>query len=171
MHKYTTHKTETTKEKLFRVATRMISQKGFKNTTMRAIASEAGVALGTTYYYFESKESFVYEYYKQSHDEHIKALGNFLENEGAFEKRLQKVLTTKIEVAQPYKKMARALYQIAANPQSSLSPWSKESQQLKLKSLKIFEDVVKGCQEKIHPKLKKILPNYLWLYQMGIILF
>ena len=36
---------------------------------MREIATEAGVALGSAYYYFESKEARVIAFYEQASDE------------------------------------------------------------------------------------------------------
>jgi AcrR family transcriptional regulator len=164
-------KSDHTKERLFQIAMAMISKKGFEATTMRAIAAEAGVAPGATYYYFESKESFVYEYYKQSQDEHEKALDGFFDQELSFSKRLHRAITSKIEAAMPHKNMARALYRNAANPESSLSPFSEESKQIRLQALKIFREVVEGSHDKFNPEIKKLLPECLWLYQMGIILF
>lgn len=166
-----TKKADQTKERLFQIAMSMISKKGFDATTMRAIAAEAGVAPGATYYYFDSKESLVYEYYKQSQNEHEQALKTYFENETDFSKRLHRAVASKIEVAMPYKNMARALYRVAANPESPLSPFSDESKPVRLQALQIFIDVVQGSNADFHPELKKILPEYLWLYQMGIILF
>jgi AcrR family transcriptional regulator len=164
-------KSDVTRSRLFQVAMRMISEKGFDATTMRAIAAEAEVAPGATYYYFESKESFVYEYYKQSQDDHEKALARYFESERSFSKRLHRAVTSKIELAMPYKNMARALYRVAANPESPLSPFSEESKQLRLRALAIFREVVEGSDKNFHPEIKKLLPEFLWLYQMGIILF
>ena len=76
-----------------------------------------------------------------------------------------------MQLAQPYKKMARALYRIAANPDSPLSPFSEESKKLRLESLAIFKEVVAGSNEKIHDDFKDIFPEFLWYFQMGIILF
>lgn len=160
-----------TKENLFNVASEMIAELGFEKATMRAIAKEAGVASGAAYYYFKSKEDFVYEYYKQSHEDHINALGNYLETEKSLEKRLHKVVSLKMELAQPYKKMARALYRIAANPDSPLSPFSEESKKLRLESLAVFKEVVGGSEDKVHSDFEEIFPQFLWYFQMGIILF
>tara|TARA_Y100000768_G_scaffold388890_1_gene388372 strand:- start:2772 stop:3437 length:666 start_codon:yes stop_codon:yes gene_type:complete len=164
-------KSEITKEILFETASKMIAELGFEKATMRAIAKEAGVASGAAYYYFKSKEEFVYEYYKRSHEEHIKELGDFLNKEKSLEKRIHRVVTLKMQLAQPYKKMARALYRIAANPDSPLSPFSEESKKLRLESLAIFKEVVAGSNEKIHDDFKDIFPEFLWYFQMGIILF
>src|ERR1044072_3789756 len=75
-------KSDLTKERLFKCATTLFAKKGFDSTTMRDIASEAGVAPGATYYYFDSKESIVYEYYKQSQVDHEKAMAGFMASEG-----------------------------------------------------------------------------------------
>ena len=164
-------KSEITKEKLFQTAIEIISREGFENATMRDITAKVGLSPGAAYYYFESKEDFVYEYYKKSHEDHEKALGDFLKTERAFKKRLHKVVTCKIELALPYKKAAIALYRVAANPESPLSPFSEQSQELRIKCLNIFKDVVTGSRERFHPELRGLLPEYLWLYQMGVILF
>ncbi|HEX4924786.1 MAG TPA: TetR family transcriptional regulator [Bdellovibrionales bacterium] len=164
-------KSELTKQSLFRTAVEMIAREGFEATTMRAVAAKAGVAPGAIYYYFESKESLIQEYYRQSHADHIKALEGFLETETSFEKRLHRVVTSKIEVALPYKNMARALFRIAGDPASRLSPFSDESRDLRLEAVKLFEEVVRGSDSKFHAELAPMLPKYLWLYMMGVILF
>lgn len=164
-------KSELTKQNLFNIATEMIARDGFEATTMRAVAAKAGVAPGAIYYYFESKESLVQEYYRQSHYDHIKALAGFLETEPSFVKRLHRVVTSKIEVALPYKNMARALFRIAGDPDSVLSPFSDESRELRGEAIKLLENVVKGSDTKFHPELAPLLPKYLWLYMMGVILF
>lgn len=164
-------KTEITKDKLFHVAMKMISKKGFEGTTMRAVAAEAGVAPGAAYYYFDSKESFVYEYYKLSHEDHEKALEGFFEKEKSFSKRLHKAIFSKIETALPYKNMARALYRVAANPQSPLSPFSPESKALRLRALTVFEGVMEGSDKTFSPEIQRVLPRFMWMYEMGIILY
>lgn len=164
-------KSDLTKEKLLQVATAMIAKKGFDATTMRAIAAEAGVAPGATYYYFDSKESLIQDYYEKLHHDHEVAMTGYFESEFDFTKRLHKTVTSKIEVAMPYKNMSRALYRVAANPESPLSPFSEQSKKIRLEALQMFEQLVDGSKDKFHPEIKKLLPEYLWLYEMGIILF
>jgi AcrR family transcriptional regulator len=164
-------KSDLTRERLLQIALAMISKKGFEGTTMRAIAAEADVAPGAIYYYFASKESVVYEYYKQSQAEHEKAVAEIFAKERSFRKRLRRLVTVKIQHAQPHKNMARALYRVAANPESPLSPFSEQSQDVRLQALAMFIDLVEGSEDKFHSEIKKILPQFLWLYMMGIILF
>ncbi len=159
-----------TKQRLFETAMTLFAKEGFEKTTMRAIAAKAGVAPGASYYYFASKESLIQAYYEKLHVDHEQLLEGFFDQEKDFAKRLNHVVRTKIELAEPNKDMARALYRVAANPQSPLSPFSEPSKELRLKSLKIFEDVVAGSDEKFHSEVRALLPKYLFMYQMAVIL-
>ncbi|MEO8222752.1 MAG: helix-turn-helix domain-containing protein, partial [Specibacter sp.] len=49
-------KSTQTKALVLDTALGMFRSKGFAKTTMRAIAAEAGVSLGSAYYYFSSKD-------------------------------------------------------------------------------------------------------------------
>lgn len=164
-------KAEQTKESLFKTAMAMFAKEGFEKATMRAIAAKAGVAPGASYYHYESKESFIQEYYLRSHEDHVAALAGFFEKEKNFEKRLHEVVKSKIEIAEPNKEIARALFRVAANPQSEMSPFSKTSRDLRLKSLALFEQVLEGSTSKVHEDVRELLPKYLWFYQMGVILY
>ena len=55
-------KKQITSRKITDVAVRLIREQGFEKTTMRQIADEADVAIGTLYAHFPSKESIVSVY-------------------------------------------------------------------------------------------------------------
>ena len=50
-------KGERRKQELLKIAYRMFIEKGYENTSIDGIIAEAGIAKGTYYYYFESKEA------------------------------------------------------------------------------------------------------------------
>ena len=50
-------KGERRKQELLNIAYRMFIEKGYENTSVDDIITEAGIAKGTYYYYFESKEA------------------------------------------------------------------------------------------------------------------
>lgn len=164
-------KAAATKERLFQIALDLFAKEGFEATTMRTIAAKADTAPGAIYYHFPSKESLVHEYYRKSHLDHLNDLNDRLEKETSFEKRLHLVIESKMRGALPYKDMARSLFRSAANPESELSPFSPESKELRDASIQIFEQVVAGSKDKFSDEVRGLLPKYLWLYQMGIILF
>jgi len=53
-----TKKSELTRARILDAALDRFRRQGFEPTTMRAIAAQAEVSLGSAYYYFESKEQF-----------------------------------------------------------------------------------------------------------------
>ena len=62
-----TKKAEATSARILDVALDLFRRGGFEQTTMRGIAAEAGVSLGSAYYYFESKEHLVMAFYGTGH--------------------------------------------------------------------------------------------------------
>lgn len=48
-----------TRKKIYETSIRMFKEKGYHNTTIRQITKEAGVALGSFFTYFDSKESIL----------------------------------------------------------------------------------------------------------------
>lgn len=66
-----------TKNRIFEVSGRLFKQKGFENTTVDEIAEEAGIAKGTFFNYFPTKEALLL-YFGEQMDELIY---NLIENE------------------------------------------------------------------------------------------
>ncbi|WP_236653709.1 TetR/AcrR family transcriptional regulator, partial [Streptacidiphilus melanogenes] len=50
-----TAKSERTRALILETAMRLFKERGYEKTTMRAIAAEAGVSVGSAYYYYEGK--------------------------------------------------------------------------------------------------------------------
>lgn len=53
-----------TREKIYNTAFRLITDRGFENVTVDEICSESGVAKGSFYHYFNSKDDIIVETYK-----------------------------------------------------------------------------------------------------------
>ncbi|WP_055070120.1 TetR/AcrR family transcriptional regulator [Clostridium massiliamazoniense] len=71
-----------TKAKIFKTAIELINQKGFDNVTVSEICKEAGVAKGTFYVHFESKEDIIKENYHADMSNYVlKNFDNFILNE------------------------------------------------------------------------------------------
>ena len=62
-----------TRDVILKTALEMFLERGYEETTMRAIAERAGVALGNAYYYFRSKEHLIQAFYWFTHQEHLAA--------------------------------------------------------------------------------------------------
>jgi AcrR family transcriptional regulator len=166
-----TAKGEQTRELILSTALRLFREQGYGKTTMRAIATEAGVSVGNAYYYYGSKDHLMQAYYDLLQDQHRDAVEPLLASEKAFVPRMIGVLQTWLEVAAPYHEFAGTFFKTAADPKSPLSPFSDESRPARDASVEIFRRVVDGSDLKVPADLRAELPELLWLLQMGVVLF
>jgi AcrR family transcriptional regulator len=162
---------EQTRQVILETALRLFRERGYAETTMRAIAAEAGVAVGNAYYYFDSKEHLIQEFYGHLQGAHRAASSAVLESEREFAARLRGVLHAGIDVNAPYHSFAATFFKSAAEPTSPLSPFSRESSPARDAAIGIFREVLEGSGAKVDPELREHLPELLWLAWMGVILF
>jgi AcrR family transcriptional regulator len=164
-------KGEQTRATILDVALRLFRERGYEATTMRAIATEAGVSLGNAYYYFGSKEHLIQGYYERIGVEHAAAAAGALTGERDLEKRIVAVVDAWLELIQPYRSFAGQFFKHAAEPTSPLSPFSVESGPSREASIALWRDVIEGSDSKIAKGIVAELPELLWLYFMGLVLF
>ena len=160
-----------TRGAIVEAALRLFREQGYDAATMRAIAAEAGVSTGNAYYYFNSKEDLIQEFYLRSHAEHAAACRQLLDTEAVFAARLRGTLRSLIDVLNPYHGFAATFYKNAAEPTSPLSPFSKQSSAARDASIALYREVADGSSARIDRELRAELPDLLWLYSLGVVLF
>ncbi len=165
------NKGEQTRAAILNTALEMFAERGYEETTMRAIAEKAGVALGNTYYYFRSKEHLVQAFYDRLHEQHRATCLLILQKEKTLQGRLRAVLRQILDNAAPYHQFSGVLFRTAADPGSPLNPFSPESEAVRQESIAWFAEIIKGTKTKIPADLEAELPTLLWLYHMGLTLF
>lgn len=166
-----TRKGEQSRAQILDTALRLFLERGYEETTMRAIAEEAGVAVGNAYYYFKSKEHLIQAFYERTHYEHLVASREVLAREKGLRERLQGVMRAKLDTITPYHPFAGVLFKTAADPKSPLNPFSEDSLPVRRQSTELFAEVVTGADTRLTAELTAELPNLLWIYHMGIILY
>jgi AcrR family transcriptional regulator len=166
-----TQKGEQTKALILKTALEMLRERGYENTTMRAIAKEAGVSLGNAYHYFGSKEDLIQAFYQQTHDEHLSRSNRGLHQDSSLKERLLSIMRLKIATLEPYHEFAGVLFKTAADPRSPLNPFAADSDPVRKDSIRLFQNLVADTKARIPNDLRAELPYLLWLYHMGIILF
>jgi AcrR family transcriptional regulator len=164
-------KSEETRSLILETALELFAERGYEETTMRAIAEEAGVALGNAYYYFRSKEHLIQAFYDRLHELHRETCVPILQREHTLKGRLLAVMRQILANMEPYHQFAGVLFRTAANPHSPLNPFSPESEVVRKESIAWYAEVLQGMKTKIPADLARELPTLLWLYQMGIVLF
>jgi len=166
-----TPKSIRTRQKILDAALLLFVEKGYEKATMRQIAVQADMAPGSIYHHFPTKEHIVQTFYDRIHEEHAEACGNLLRWGTKLENRLREVVRKKIELAEPFKKVSCVLFRVASDPKNPLSPFSAQSSPTRDKSLALFRELVAGSSAKLPADVDVLLADYLWLYQMGIILY
>jgi AcrR family transcriptional regulator len=166
-----TPRAEQTRDAIIEAALRLFRETGYEATTMRAIAREAGVSTGSAYYYFGSKEELIREFYANHQAEHEAASRSVLDSETGFAARLRGTLRAQIDVMGPYHPFAAKYFKHAAEPANPLSPFSAESSVIRNASIALYREMVEGSSIRIDRDLRAKLPELLWLYSLGIVLY
>ncbi|MEV5916482.1 TetR/AcrR family transcriptional regulator [Streptomyces sp. NRRL S-1314] len=164
-------KSEQTRALILETAMRLFQERGYDRTTMRAIAKEAGVSVGNAYYYFEGKEHLIQGFYDRIAAEHQVAVREILARETDLEARLAGVLKAWLDIATPYHEFAVQFFKNAADPDSPLSPFSPESEHARQEAISVHRAVLAGTKAKVPEELRDILPELMWLSQMGLCLY
>jgi AcrR family transcriptional regulator len=166
-----TQKGDQTKALILETALEIFQERGYEQTTMRAIAEKANLSLGNAYYYFPSKEYLIQAFYHRTYELHLAVSVPALEKEKTLKARLLTVMRLKIETLEPYHEFAGALFKTAANPESPLNPFSDESDPVRRETIELFAKVLDDSKTRIPKDLRTELPYLLWVYHMGIVLF
>ena len=168
-----TKKAEATRARIVDVALDLFRRQGFEQTTMRGIAAEAGVSLGSAYYYFESKEDLVMAFYERAIEAMTPRMEAALAGADSFEGRIAAIMNVKFEYFRPNRSFLGALFRHAADPQNRLSPFSEATRQIRERDQVYFARAIeaKSGEMRVPEDLAPYLPQMLWLYQMGLILY
>jgi AcrR family transcriptional regulator len=164
-------KGERTRDRILEVALELFRERGYEATTMRTIAAAAGVSLGSSYYYFPSKEHLVQGFYEGMHVGLVEATREALTGERDLKARLRLVMRARLDVVAPYHAVSGTLFRTAADPHSPLNPFSEASGPTRRESIAFLKEVVDGSDARIPKDVAPTLPHLLWLYELGLILF
>jgi AcrR family transcriptional regulator len=160
-----------TRDAIVTAALELFRENGFERTTMRAVADRAGVSVGNAYYYFSSKDELVQGFYDQLVAEHRALALPALSGRTHLADRLGRTLRAWITVAEPYRAFAGRFFAVAAQPDNPLSPFSPDSGDARDAAIDLYRQVLDGVADDVDPELARELPELLWLYHLGVVLF
>ena len=166
-----TPKSEHTRALILETALELFLEHGYDGTTMRAIAQRAGVSVGNAYYYFASKEHLVQGFYDRLAEEHRAAAVEAMRGVADLGERIRIVLTTWLDVAEPYHAFAAQLFKNAADLSSPLSPFSAESKPARETVTDLHRLVLSGSNLRYDAEIARIMPQLLWLHHLAIVLY
>jgi AcrR family transcriptional regulator len=160
-----------TRQLILDTAMRLFRDRGYAATSMRAVAREAGVAVGAAYYYFPSKEHLILRFYDDLQVQHRAAAAPALAGSTDLGTRLAGAVHAGIDVCAPHHAFATSFFKVAADPGSPLHPLSPESAPARDAGVALFRDVLDGSTATLDPELRAELPELLWLGYLGVVLY
>lgn len=80
------------REKIIAAAAKFFGEKGYHNTTTAEIAQAAGVAAGTIYIYFSSKEDLLVAVFEEFLERHMMRLSDGVDKEAGPEAKLRRLI-------------------------------------------------------------------------------
>ena len=165
-------KGERTRERIRQTALRSFRERGYDDTTVRLIAQEAGVSLGSTNYHFPSKNHLVQELYLEATREFRTTAGERMAASADLVERLRIAYTTGIEVLEPYHAFAPGFLAAAVSPRSPINPLSGESEPALGEAVAVFRDAIDGsARHGIPADLVDALPEALTVGYLLLALF
>ena len=138
---------ERTKESILEVALQLFRQKGIEGTTTKEISKRAGIAEGTLFNYFKTKEDLALYFFQKE----TESLINWFRADSHLQKaplaeKLFAIIHRQLEYLEPYEEFIGAVFCRSLQPASSLSPLSFESQELRLKYLRFIREILAGAE-------------------------
>lgn len=134
---------ERTKERILQVALQLFKDKGVEGTTTKEISRKAGIAEGTLFNYFKTKEDLALYFFQKETDNLISwfRTDSHLQKAPLAEK-LFAIIHRQLEYIEPYEDFIGAVFCRSLQPASPLSPLSFESQELRLRYLRFLRGIL-----------------------------
>lgn len=129
---------------ILEAAIKEFAENGYHRTQVSRIAKEAGVADGTIYLYFESKEDILVSLFTEKMGEFVEGLKEKLENANGFQEKLKTVVHHHLEVlgANPAQAMVTQI------ELRQIDPWINKGISGPLKSyFNVIEEVIRLGQK------------------------
>lgn len=167
-------KKQATMGRILDVSLGLFQKVGFGRTTMRDIARKAGIALGTTYNYFPTKEHLALYFFERALEKVMERYRKEEPRGASLEEKLFLLLSLELEQVAPYEEFLNLIVTHAVVPTSRLSPWSVDSQRLKARYLdfvgRLLEES-RGKGEISTLGFDSLMLSAFWVYHLGIMMF
>jgi AcrR family transcriptional regulator len=164
---------ESIRKRIVRAALDLFQTKGFEATTTRAIARKAGIAEGTVFNYFKTKEDIALHFFEQEVDH---AIATVRENprlrRARLEEKLFALVHGQLEFLAPYERFIGAAFIQALKPASPLGPFSHRAQELRHRYVGFVQELFEESLPKRGQSLLSwMAPEAFWIYYLGVLLY
>ncbi|HEX3988031.1 MAG TPA: TetR/AcrR family transcriptional regulator [Verrucomicrobiae bacterium] len=164
---------ERTKERILAAALKLFKEKGLEGTTTKEISKRSGIAEGTLFNYFKTKEDLALYFFQKETDDLIawfRAEPRL--RKAPLTEQLFAIIHRQLEYIEPYEDFIGAVFCRSLQPSSTLSPLSFESQELRLKYLRFIREVLAEAAEKEDvPRVGDLGAYAVGLFYLGVVAY
>jgi AcrR family transcriptional regulator len=164
---------EANRDRIVAAALTLFQSKGFEATTTREIARKAGLAEGTVFNYFKTKDDIALYFFEVEVDHAIETVRSRRRLQKApLDEKLFALVESQLEYLAPYDKFIGSAFIEALKPSSRLGLFSHRAQALRHRYVGFVEELV----EESLPR-KTLVParwwaaDAFWLYYLGVLLY
>jgi len=159
------------KQRIVDVALKLFQQKGFDATTTKAIARQAGIAEGTVFNYFRTKEEIALYFFDQEVDHAIDAVRNDRRLRHApLEQKLFALVQNQLEYLAPHERFIGAAFLHALRPGSPLA-FSSQALILRAKYLDFVQELLADTHKDGATPMDWWAAQAFWIYYVGVLLY
>src|SRR5256886_12320401 len=161
------------RKRIVTAALSLFQTKGFDATTTKAIARKAGIAEGTVFNYFRTKEDIALHFFEQEVDQAIVSVReNPRLRKAPLEEKLFALVHSQLEFLAPYERFIGAAFIHALKPASPLGIFSHRAQELRHRYVGFVQELIDETLPKHRPSpLTFFAPEVFLIYYLGALLY
>src|SRR5579859_3140182 len=162
---------EQTKERILAASLELFRKSGLEGTTTKQISKKAGIAEGTLFNYFKTKEDLALYFFQKETENLIRWFRSESRLRNApLPEKLFAIIHRQLEYIEPYDDFIGAVFCRSLQPTSTLSPLSFESQELRLKYLRFIRSILADAEAKGEiPAVGDLGAYAVGLFYLGIV--
>ena len=164
-----TSKALQTRQHILDTALNLFASQGYQKTTLRDIATQAGVSLGLAYRYFARKEELVAALYEQLTVETEAAVHNL--PAAPMASRFVAALRHCLNGLQPHREALGALFGAGLDPESELSVLGEGTSALRQRVWGTYRQVIQGASDAPKARQQNELATLFYSMHLSLILF
>jgi AcrR family transcriptional regulator len=156
------------RERLYRIAVRLMAKRGYESTTLRDVAAEAGVSVGLLYKYFPSKRAVIIALYDELSADFIVEAANM--PAGRWRDRFVFALKASLKALDPHRAALKGLVPVlVGDPDEGV--FSEKTAFSRLRVQGVFEEAVIGSTDAPSGALAQALGRLLYMVHLGVLLW
>jgi AcrR family transcriptional regulator len=166
-------KKEHTKAEILAAALELFRMKGVEHTTAKEIATKAGIAEGTFFNYFPTKEDLALYFFQKGIDDLIHWYDRQeLLKEAPVAEKLFAIIHRQLKQLEPYEGFIGSVFFRSLEPRSKLNALSFESQENRLRYLRFMDGLLKEAVQRGEiPDVGRLGSYGVGIFYMGIVTF